>query len=48
MEDYQKFIEAKRHRASDHGIKPVLSVHIFFQIRITVAFRSFWLIAGTA
>lgn len=23
MEDYQKFIEAKRHRASDYGIKPV-------------------------
>jgi len=37
MEDYQKFIEAKRHRASDHGIKPVFSVPGMFDFQQYVA-----------
>lgn len=37
MEDYQKFIEAKRHRASDYGIEPVFSVPGMFDFQRYVA-----------
>ena len=36
MEDYNKFIEAKRHRASEYGIKPVFSVPGMFDFQQSV------------